>query len=295
MSENVEQTPYDGIIPTGWLTAYGRAFSDIPYAQAIFDELEAIRLAEGGTNETLSVMKDTNLAPQFEARHKLLNKLIGQTGVKQVLEIAAGLSTRGIETTADDEFEYVELDLPGMMADKRKIVQKLQSVGTLPDRSNLHFENGSAVELEDFLKAARHFDEGKPVVIMNEGLLRYLSFDEKAQYAQNVRALLERFGGYWITSDISLPKVLYKEDDVMAERRKKISAITGVNVAENLFKDEEDAKKYFEELGFEVESHSFLEVVDELTSPAKLDMPRDYVEAINGSAVCFVMRLKDEE
>lgn len=81
----------------------------------------------------------------------------------------------------------------------------------------------------------------------------------------------------------------------MANRRKRISEITGVNVADNLFKDEEDAKQFFDGLGFDVESHSFLEVIDERTSPAKLDMPRDYVEAINGSAVCFVMKLKDKK
>jgi hypothetical protein len=126
---------------------------------------------------------------------------------------------------------------------------------------------------------------------MNEGLLRYLSIDEKTRYADNVKVLLRKFGGVWITSDISLPKVIYREDDVMAGRRKRISEITGVNVADNLFKDEEDAKHFFEDLGFDVESHSFLEVIDELTSPTKLDMPRDYVEAINSSAVCFLMKL----
>ena len=80
----------------------------------------------------------------------------------------------------------------------------------------------------------------------------------------------------------------------MAGRRQKISEITGVNVADNLFKDEDDAKQFFDDLGFSIESHSFLEVVDELTSPAKLGMPRDYVEAINGSAVCFVMKLNEQ-
>jgi O-methyltransferase involved in polyketide biosynthesis len=292
--ELAEQTPYDGIIPTGWLTAYGRVFSDIPYAREMFDELETIRTASGST-ETLAVMKDTKLAPQFEARHKLLDRLIGQTGIKQVLEIAAGLSTRGLDITDDDSVTYVELDLPNMMADKRKIVADLRAKGKLPRRSNLFFEDGSAVEPEDFLKAVRHFDEAKPIVVMNEGLLRYLNFDGKSTYADNVKELLRKFGGVWITSDISLPKVVYKEDDVMAGRRKKISEITGVDVADNLFKDEEDAKLFFEGLGFTVESHSFLEVIDELTSPAKLDMPRDYVEAINSSAVCFVMKLKDEK
>lgn len=285
-------TPYDGVIPTGWLTAYGRTFTDIPYSQEMFDELEAMRVDVGST-DALGVMKDTKLAPQFEARHKLLNSLIRKTGIRQVLEVAAGLSTRGLELAGDSDVEYVEVDLPKMMADKRRIIGNLEHKGAVPNLANLHIEDGSAVNADDLLKAAEHFDPTKPLAVVNEGLLRYLSFDDKAKYAANVKTLLRKFGGVWITSDISLPKVIYKEQDVMGERRKRISEITGVNVADNLFKDEEDAKRFFEDLGFEVQSHSFLEAIYDLSSPAKLDMPRDYVEAINSSAVCFVMKLKD--
>jgi len=294
IDEQSPRTPYDGIIPTGWLTAYGRTFTDIPYSQEMFAELEGMRQKAGGSEEALTVMKDTNLAPQFEARHKLLSKLIGQTGIEQVLEIAAGLSTRGLEITADEDITYVELDLPAMVADKRKIVAALQEKGAVPERPNLFFEAGSATEQADLDNAARHFDDTKPLAVVNEGLLRYLSFDDKAKYAANVTSLLKKFGGVWITSDISLPAIIYKEDDVMKGRRQKISAITGVNVTNNLFKDEADARQYFEGLGFSVESHSLLEVLDELTSPAKLGMERDYAEAINASAVIFVMRLKEK-
>jgi len=286
------KTTYDGVVPTGWLTAYGRTFTDIPYSQAMFDELEAIR-TNSSSAPILEEMKDTKLAPQFEARHKLLNKLVKESGIKQVLEIAAGLSTRGIELTTDELIQYVEVDLPTMMADKRKILADLQEKGAIPNRPNLHIADGSAVEIDDLIKAATYFDSSQPIAVVNEGLLRYLGFEDKTKYAENVKCLLKQFGGVWITSDISLPKVFYKEDDVMALRRKRISEITGVNVADNLFKDEEDAKKFFGNLGFSVESHSFLEMLDDLTSPQALDMPRDYVEAINGSAVVFVMRLED--
>ncbi|HUD05775.1 MAG TPA: class I SAM-dependent methyltransferase [Candidatus Saccharimonadales bacterium] len=289
----VPVTSFDSIIPTGWLTAYGRTFTDIPYSQEMFDELEAIRIASGST-ETLDVMKDTKLAPQFEARHKLLNGLIAQTGIKQVIEIAAGLSTRGLEMTSNDSVDYVEVDLPAMVADKRKIITDLENKGAIPKRPNLYIEAGSATEADDLLKATSHFNSSEPIVVVNEGLLRYLGFEDKTKYADNVKALLMKFGGVWITSDISLPKIIYKENDVMADRRKRISEITGVNVADNLFKDEDDAKKFFEGLGFDVESHSFLEVTNELTAPAKLNMPTDYVEAINGSAVVFVMRLNSK-
>ncbi len=285
------ETAYDGIIPTGWLTAYGRTFSDIPFSQEVFNELEKVRL-EGGSTEVLDEMKDTKMAPHFEARHKLINKLIRQTGIHQVLEIAAGLSTRGLELSSDGSIEYVEVDLPSMMADKRKVVQALEDTGTLKVGANLHIENGSALDLDDLVRATSHLKADKPIVVVNEGLMRYLTFPEKEIYVKNVHQLLDQFGGVWITADISLPKpkVIYKGDDVMAGQRQRIAEITGKDIKKNLFKDKEDAKRFFEGLGFSVESHSFLEVTQDLTSPQELGFPEDYVEAINGSAVAFVMR-----
>ncbi len=283
------KTAYDGIIPTGWLTAYGRTFSDIPYSKEMFIELETIRQA-GSKAGLLEEMKDTKMAPHFEARHKLINKLIKQTGIKQVVEIAAGLSTRGMEMSADGTIEYVEVDLPLMMADKRKIIKALENKGALRSPEHLHIEDGSALELTDLQRAARHFKTSEPIAVVNEGLLRYLSFEEKEQYVKNVRELLRKYGGVWITADISMPRVVYQEDEVMELRRKRITQITGVDVKNNLFKDEDDAKKFFEGLGFDVESHSFLEVTNELTSPKALNYPADYVAAINGTAVVFVMK-----
>lgn len=289
--ETPGNTPYDGVIPTAWLTAYGRTFSDIPYSEAMFAKLDAMR-AQTESAPILEEMKDTKLAPQFEARHKLLNKLITQTGIPQILEIAAGLSTRGLEFTANESISYVELDLPKMAADKQAVLLELQQDGITEARPNLFIEAGSAVEPDDLAKATGHFDTNKPLVVVNEGLLRYLSFEDKTKYAENVQSLLKKYGGAWITSDISLPKIFYKEDDIMALRRKRISEITGVNIADNLFKDVDDAKDFFYNLGFKVESHSFNEVADDLTSPAKLGMSDDYAKAINGSAVVFVMKLR---
>jgi O-methyltransferase involved in polyketide biosynthesis len=285
------ETAYDGIIPTGWLTCYGRSFSNIPYAQEMFEELEAIR-RQSSDADVLEEMKDTKLGPHFEARHKLINKLIHQTGIKQIIEVAAGLSTRGLELGSDSSVTYVEVDLPAMVADKVKIIDSLITKGIVNRAPNLHVEGGNALEMSDLEKATHFFDPSKPILVVNEGLLRYLSFLEKEVYAKNVHSLLGQYGGVWITADISLPKVVYKENDVMTVRRQRLTEITGKDISNNLFKDENDAKRFFEGLGFDVESHSFLGVTDDLTSPQKLGYPSEYVAAINGSAVVFVMKPK---
>lgn len=50
-------------------------------------------------------------------------------------------------------------------------------------------------------------------------------------------------------------------------------------------------KDFFENLGFSVERHSFLEVMGELTSPEKLDISPQEAEKMIEPAVVFVMRL----
>ena len=52
------------------------------------------------------------------------------------------------------------------------------------------------------LKATRFFNE-EPIAVVNEGLLQYLDSQEKTVLGRNVHQLLKRFGGIWITPDIS--------------------------------------------------------------------------------------------
>lgn len=281
-------TPYDGIIPTGWLVAYGRTFTDIPHAKEVFTALEALH----NPGDAIKFKPSSPLAPHLEARHKLLNKLIRDTKITQVVEVAAGLTTRGLELTEDPSMVYVEFDLPTASADKQKIVDLLVSKSSVPKRPNLHFRGGSAVVEADLLAATESLDPSKPVAVVNEGLLRYLSTTDKATYAKNVASVLKKFGGVWITSDISEPKVSFKGKEILTGRDKKITEVTGKDFAPNIFKDDDEAERFFKEQGFNVERHSFFEVFDELKSPEKLDIPRDYSEAITKPGTAFVMRLR---
>jgi hypothetical protein len=120
--------------------------------------------------------------------------------------------------------------------------------------------------------------------------MRYLTFNEKETLAKNVRTILQKTGGVWITPDISLQKTQEKEDKMSPGYIKKISHVTSTDIAANRFKDEEQAKEFFEGLGFTIERHPFTEVTNELTSPAVLGISSSEVEEMNKEAVVFVMR-----
>jgi len=86
---------YEKISPTAKLVAYLRTFSDIPYAKEIADESESEKAFRELTEESAKSM--VRLAPYWEARYKGTNQVLTKHGITQILEIAAGLSPRGLE------------------------------------------------------------------------------------------------------------------------------------------------------------------------------------------------------
>ena len=191
-------------------------------------------------------------------------------------------------TEANPSLQYVELELLAMAEQKRKILQNLFLQHKANPQKNLHIKNGDALKIDSLLAATKHF-KNEPISVVNEGLLRYLDSSQKIIVAKNVHTLLEKFGGVWITSDISLEKLTSYTEERMAAR-KRILALSGINVEANSFKDEESARKFFENLGFSVERHGFLEIADELVSPKKLGLSPEEIKDMIKSAVVFVMR-----
>lgn len=288
-NQNESLTGFEKVIPTAWMVAYRRTFSDIPYSQEIFNKLEDIR-KRMDQEDIADDLKKPEMAPQFEARHKLIDKMILATGHTQVLELASGFSSRGLSMAQDNGFEYTEIDLPEVIREKQQIIQEITTEEGRGIPANLHFAAGSVLDFENLEKATQYFDKAKPLAIINEGLLRYLNFQEKAKVAKNIHALLEKFGGVWITSDISLRKIFSNENKIMKDHVEKISELTGKDIVANRFETEEEAREFFESLGFAIESHSFSEVIDDLTSPKNLGLSQEHVRDTLEAAVVFVMK-----
>lgn len=118
------QDSFEKVIPTARMVAYRRTFSDIPYSIEIFEALEEIK-KRNNYDEIPSDLKKPELSPQFEARHKLIDKLIYQTNSEQVLELASGFSSRGLSMSQEHNFNYVELDLPTVIKEKKQIIKEI--------------------------------------------------------------------------------------------------------------------------------------------------------------------------
>lgn len=269
---------FESVIPTAILSAYPRTLTDIPYSQEVFNELK---------KEPHSP-KLIKLAPEIEARYKLLDKLLKESGINQVLELASGYSTRGLDFAKKDiNSSYVEIDLPEVCVRKRDI---LGSIADIP--KNLHIIAGSAVDKNDVERCEEFFKPG-PVAVINEGLLRYLNFEEKKQVAKNVFNILSKHGGVWITCDVTPKKFIANQDVNLPDFNKNLSDVSDRNNNNWRFNDIDHVKKFMEEVGLVVESvHSFTEVADEILSGKKLGLNQEQIHTLLVDAVVAVMRVK---
>ena len=203
----INDKDYEKISPTAIVTSYPRIFTDIPYEKEIYNWLE------NHCNEEVTLNK--MLAPEIEARYKLTNKILDKYRIKQVLELAAGYSSRGL-FYSQKGYNYVELDLENVTKNKKEILHSIEK--NIP--KNLNIISGNALKNDDFKRIESYFETDNPIVVINEGLLRYLTFDEKKQVAQNIYDLLSKYDGIWITCDVTPNKFMNSQDKALPDFNK---------------------------------------------------------------------------
>lgn len=141
--------------------------------------------------------------PTFEdsllARHRLIDERLERaiTGgtIRQVVEVAAGLSPRGLRLAhqhAGLGLTYVEGDLPDMVARKRALLA----------RADVRLNNHSMIELDALAASGPrslagvcedHLDPTRGTAIVVEGLYTYFDRDAVVAMWQRAAAALARF------------------------------------------------------------------------------------------------------
>lgn len=266
------------ISPTAKMVAYARAFSDIPYAKETSRALACEDLVRDICSENDLDLVTRLSAPLIEARYKCFNRFICAYG--NVLELAVGMSIeRGISVSADPNRVYIGTDLPDAIAELKTLFRKITS----DQRPNHHLEIANVLSYEELSAAADHLGMRRGVAIINEGLWMYLTTDEQTVCAENIRAILEHYGGEWITPDIcdlesdeQFTSVLSLEvKSALSRTMQRISNLTGRPVERNYFPNRYAAIRFFGGLGFEVKQYPAIEKLGCLSTITKLWGPRE--------------------
>ena len=208
-SRNAKQMK--GLTDTALQCMVARSNSGYPYAKEFYDAY--IKQYKFVNIFGVDTRKD-KLAPKGtpDLRTERTMESIGKTGITQILELGAGMSTQGFAYCKDNPHAtYVEVlyknEKQGIDESKIKtdtLEHMKHKVGGIPD--NLHIYGGDILDEEIFGTVAKHFDCNKPVVVTHSGVLMYHPDIEKEKLAVNIKNFLAEFGGKWISPDFTTHK-----------------------------------------------------------------------------------------
>lgn len=86
---------------------------------------------------------------------------------------------------------------------------------------NLHFVVGNSFDKNDLRKCLKYFDLSKPIAVINQGLMRYLDFDEKRLLTSNIYSIIKPNNGVWLTCDFTPVAYIKNQDCKWNNEQKK--------------------------------------------------------------------------
>jgi len=236
---------YSSISPSAKSLLLVKAQTGLPYARAAAEMLFGAEAVQAAARETAASPGAALRVRHFEARARSLDRTLSELGARNVIEVAAGMSFRGLAMAAEEGVFYLDTDLPAIADIKADLAARLHPgplAGTFAIRAL------DALDTAAFRAAVGEMPPG-PICIVHEGLLMYLDAAEKTRLAGSVRETLLERGGAWVTADIYVKSAVpvYRE-----ERTKQF--LERHHVDDNKFDDWAAAEAFFAECGFDVKS-----------------------------------------
>ena len=181
------------------------------------------------------------------------------------MELACGYTPRGLSyCLKNQKVVYVELDLPKVISIKQEI---FNNIVEMP--KNLHFIAGNALDINDLQKCLEYFDLSKPIAIINQGLMRYLDFDEKSALANNIYKIIKSNNGIWLTSDFTPAAFIKNQDNNLSDGKnynENLAKVTNRNNINWRFKNKEEVEQFVKLIGLKIEWYEFTESIPILSS-----------------------------
>ncbi len=278
---NISVENFDKISMTAAFVAYWRQYTDIPFAKDVAELIRANEKIETFLDEHGITRDEIRwYAPLFEIRHKSIDGAIRRSGIRQVLELASGLSFRGLAMARESDVTYVETDLEDLTNEKRLLASAL--IGRYPAamKGDFRMASANALDKHQLKDAIRHFRKDEPVVVLNEGLLPYLTMNEMETVAGNIKETLEEYGGIWITPDFSLKENYSEVSPQRVQVRDAIAELTGRRLHRGVFENSEALRAFLDAMGLKAEIFHQTDMVSSITSLWVLHLPGNFLHKV---------------
>jgi O-methyltransferase involved in polyketide biosynthesis len=176
---------------TALYTAGVWAWAGMPGAELFHDRL--VQRAFGTVNAVLAVAslfvrRPPSLRHSLVQRHVMIDRVLEAQAPAHVLELAAGLSARGVRASADPDIGYTELDRPEVIARKRAMLASSAAGREVLARPNLRLVAGDVADapLADLVPPPP-----APLLVIAEGLFVYLDAGATRRLLARLAALFE--------------------------------------------------------------------------------------------------------
>jgi hypothetical protein len=113
---------FSTISPSAKALLLVKAQTTLPFARRAAELLWGAQAVEAAEREAALTPGADLRRTHFELRARSLDRALQELGATRVLEIAAGLSFRGLAMAAREGLFYVDTDLPAMAAIKADLV-----------------------------------------------------------------------------------------------------------------------------------------------------------------------------
>ena len=184
------------VFNTAKMTLYQLSGTGDQDAAAIADAL-GLTLEETQNSATTTALPEQLLAGEItmDMRFNIMSRLAAESDCPVHVDLPCGYTPRAIQF-ARKGLRFVGLDLPAAIAEAEPAILSLIE----PDRRRLvKFAGVDATNYESL--AAALDDEDGELCITTEGLLMYFSESETGVLCDNIRRLLQKHGGEWLTAD----------------------------------------------------------------------------------------------
>jgi O-methyltransferase involved in polyketide biosynthesis len=183
---------------TALYTSAAWSWGDLPNAH-LFDHANARRVFRL-VNAVLGIARPFTgvrgpLPVALLHRHTFIDALLRAAGARRVLELAAGLSRRGVTFSSDPEVEYVEVDRPEVVAVKRRLLERTDEGRAALGRPNFRLTEADVLTTP---LGALAPPDGRELFVIAEGLLMYLEADAQRALARTIAARLADGGGTFV-------------------------------------------------------------------------------------------------
>src|SRR4029077_5196752 len=109
------------------------------------------------------------------------------------------------------------------------------------------------LDLGQLQTAVASFDRARPLVILCEGLVGYLTREETACLTRNVHRLLGEFtGGWWIVPDFAFKTELRNLPPERIRLREAITGVTQRQLDASAFEEADDLAGFLHRAGFDM-------------------------------------------